>query len=126
MNILRSFIGLLVILLGLYPAAAESFRAFGLTNAPIGDAEVAFQGGTMTVTSAGSSGVAPPGNERLPAGTFGVSVQLGEADAGLWASPYHNGYVNDENFMVGQVFGDLGGQSDQAVCTVRARRESEG
>src|SRR5438093_6553797 len=120
MNALRSLLSLSVTLIWLHPAAADSFRAFGLTNTPIGDAQITFDGGTMTVTSAGGSASAPLGGELLPAGTFGVSVQLGDADAGLWASPYHNGYVNDENFLVGQVFGDLGGQSDQAVCTVRA------
>src|ERR1051325_10734595 len=83
----------------LQPVAADSFRAFGLTNSPLGDADITFEGGTMTVTSAGSSGFAPIGGELLPAGTFGVSILLGDADAGIWASPYHNGYVNDENFL---------------------------
>src|SRR5437762_1127675 len=69
------------------PVAADSFTAFGLRNRPIGEGGITFQGGTMTVTSPGFSGVAPVSDELLPAGTFGVSIQLGEVDAGVWAYP---------------------------------------
>jgi hypothetical protein len=109
------------------PAAlAQSFRAFGLTNTPLGDAVITFQGATMTVTSDSFSDVAASGAAFLPAGHFGVAIDLGEADAGIWAYPYHNGYFNDGSFLVGHVFGEVDGQAGRPICTMRARRESEG
>ena len=105
-------------------AQGDPFRAFGLTNTPIGDTYITFQGGTMRV-SPGPVDLAATG-AVLTDGDYGVSIQLGEADAGIWAYPYHDGYFGDGNFMVARVFGDVNGGADQPVCTMSAQRQGEG
>src|SRR6185436_20104907 len=84
------------------PALAQSFEAFGLTNAPIGGAIITFQGDSMLVEDGGGGG-ANVISPILP-GNYGVSVQLGEADAGIWVYPYYNGYFSDSEFLVGHVY----------------------
>lgn len=111
-------------------AGAQPFVAFGLTNTPIGDATITFENRTMVVTAPGGidydASITAAGAGILSEGSWGVSVQLGEADAGIFVYPYHHGYVNDGNFMVGRVLGNLDDQEEADVCSVRARRESEG
>jgi len=112
------------------PVSAQPFVAFGLTNRPIGDATITFENRAMVVTAPGGVGYDASFSAAnagvLSEGDWGVSIQLGEADAGIFVYPYHHGYVNDGNFMVGRVLGDIDDQADAHVCSVRARRQSEG
>ncbi len=105
---------------------AGALVAFGLTNTPIGGANITFPNGVLTVTPSGGSYADAPGVASSPSGHYGVSVQLGDADSGIFVYPYHNGYVNDGNFLVGEVFGVVDGLGEQPICSLRARREREG
>jgi hypothetical protein len=111
-------------------AEAQSFTAFGLTNTPIGDATITFENRTMVVTAPGGidydTSISAASAGISGEGSWGVSVQLGEADAGIFVYPYHHGYVNDGDSLHGRVLGNVDDQDDRDVCSVRARRESEG
>ncbi len=137
MNLIRvTFLSLMVGLPSVAAASGNTFIAFGLTNAPLGDAQITIQGETILVSSPNSGsrdlaaqGPVPAGAAgigQFAPGSFGVSIQLGEADSGIWAYPYHNGYFNDGAFLIGEAFGEVDGQPDQPVCALLARRESEG
>ena len=92
-------------------AGAQPFVAFGLTNTPIGDATITFENRTMVVTAPGGidydASVTAAGAGILSEGSWGVSIQLGEADAGIFVYPYHQGYVNDGNSMTGRDWATL-------------------
>ena len=136
MNLIRVTLLSLIGLPSVAVATGNTIIAFGLTNAPLGEAQITIQGDTILVSSPGYGSWDLAAQSPVPAGAagigqfapgeFGVSIQLGEADSGIWAYPYHNGYFNDGAFLIGEAFGEVDGQPDQPVCALLARRESEG
>ena len=82
----------------LHPAAcraADEVVAFGLTHRPIDSATVFLDPdyGELRVTNLSTFGYQ------------GVSVELGQADFGLFFSPYTHASLENANFMIGQAFG---------------------
>ena len=82
----------------LHPAAcraADEVVAFGLTHRPIDSAAVFLDPdyGELRVTNLSTFGYQ------------GVSVELGQADFGLFFSPYTHASLENANFMIGQAFG---------------------
>jgi hypothetical protein len=92
--------------------ASDSLVAFGLTNKAIFGAglEVGDEFNGMSVL-----GLSDLGHR-------GVSVKLGEADAGMTFAPYKFGPLYDDQFMVAHAYGRVGG-IQRRVSTVSCRRD---
>src|SRR5262245_47430271 len=111
----------LTLLLPCSRALAQPLAAFGLTHIPLGDASALFEKGELVVTS---NGGASGGFGEV--GHYGVAIQLGEADAGVFVYPFSDlSTLPDNSFMVGQAFGRVDGVKDQLVCVLRADRVRE-
>jgi hypothetical protein len=115
--------------------AASEVVVFGLTNSALGTAELLFQGSDLLVSSyapdfdrfVAASSTPPP---TLPTTIdffeyYGVSVQLGEADSGVFFYPYSS-YMYDAASMVGKTYGSVNGQPDELIATMRAVRHTYG
>lgn len=94
-------------------AFADPVIAYGVTNVPIGNAELSVYPyyGTYSVNSLGSNG------------TDGVSVYLGEPDTGAFFSPMTS-YLQDGNYMVAKAYGSLDGTNNSLLATVQGGRAS--
>ena len=110
--------------------ATEPVVAFGLTNTPIGSALLDLRGNDLVVRdlSYGGGGGAP-GLTRLPAGlegAYGVSIQLGQSDAGVFVYPYTYSEPYSGSFLVGKAIGQLDGQENQLLSVVAASKADYG
>src|SRR6186713_2691925 len=109
--------------------AQDSVIAFGLTNSPLGTAHLRFQGSDLVVSGTGDVADSPvaasytttPPPTGISSDYYGVSVQLGEADSGLYFYPYAQSLYNGA-LMVGKMYGQLDGQPDELLTTMRAYR----
>jgi hypothetical protein len=83
--------------------------AFGLTNVPIGQANLE---GAVTVSDLGIEGL------------DGVSVLTGEADSGLFLYPYAEIWsdFSDDWFMLGKAYGRINGAADSLVSSLRVTK----
>ncbi len=92
--------------------ASDSLVAFGLTNKSIFGASLSIdsESGLFDVKSLSDLGYR------------GVSVKLGEADAGMTFAPYKQGPLNDDQFMIAHAYGRVGG-THRRVSTVSCRRD---
>lgn len=107
---------LLVSLVSVAPLrAADPVLGYGLTNFALGQATLEpdyYGGGTYRVTSLGSNGL------------DGVSILLGEPDAGVFLTA-NSSYLQDGNFMIANAYGQLNGSHDQLLATIQGGRASE-
>ena len=95
-------------------SASDSLVAFGLTNKSI-------FGASLQLDPESSSALLEiKGLSDL--GYRGVSVKLGEADAGMTFAPYKQGPLNDDQFMIAHAYGRVGG-THRRVSTVSCRRD---
>jgi hypothetical protein len=94
-------------------AEAEDVVAGGLTNTPIGLAEI----------TPGYSGPSVSGIK--PFGTDGISIHVGHAESGFSILPNTWEYMQNGMFMVGRAYGRTGGTNDQLLSTVRGYRLNE-
>ena len=119
-TMIQSFAGSLAVLL-LLPKlgwTAEPSVIFGLRHTPVGGAVISTNDGNLRVTPSGEEVIA---TGELGAGEFGVSIDLGQADSGLFGYlDTYSSFQNDANFMVGRVYGRLNGLADQFICSLRA------
>ena len=76
--------------------ATDSLVAFGLTNKSIFGASLHLDSHSDPLYIDGLSDL----------GYRGVSVKLGEADAGMTFAPYKQGPLNDDQFMIAQFHRD--------------------
>lgn len=87
--------------------------AFGLTNFALHDAAVtASEEGPLVVSNLG------------PEGEQGVSVQLGEADSGVFIypdAPVQDNY-SEAWFLLGKAYGKVNGVTNGLICTMRATK----
>jgi len=97
-------------LLPLAARADDTFVIFGLTNQAI-------NGATLSLSENGFLHV----DNLSDFGYRGISVNLGEAESGLFFSPQVAGFINDTNFMLGSAFGRISGL-DRRICTVAGAR----
>jgi hypothetical protein len=125
----------MALLLPLTARAASEVVVFGLTNSALGTAYLESEGSDLRVsatapdldTFVAASSTPPP---TLPSTIdffeyYGVSVQLGEADSGVFFYPY-TGYMYDSATMVGRIYGSVNGQPDELISTMRAIRHNYG
>lgn len=89
--------------------ASEPIVVFGLTNVALGQAIL--MGNVVTNLSSN--------------GLDGVSIFLGEADAGVFAYPDTFGSPTHNDYMLGKAYGKLNGVPDQLLCTVRGRKVAQ-
>jgi hypothetical protein len=107
-------IGLIAILITWSPMTASAeptngpLTALGLFNVPIGSAT------TLEIVD---NGVLFVGNTEDGAG---VSVQLGEADSGIFLYPL-TGYLYEGDAMEGKAYGRVSGATNQFISSVRGR-----
>jgi hypothetical protein len=109
--------------------AQDAVIAFGLTNSPLGTAHLRFQGSDLVVSGMGDVADSPvaasftttPPPTGIGVDYYGVSVHLGEADSGLYFYPYAPSLYNGA-LMVGKMYGQLDGQSDELLTTMRVYR----
>ena len=106
----------LATLLPLTGRTQNELVVFGLTNSPLGTAQLLFKGSNLRVSGSGdiSDGAVAASTFTIPTGTslfdyYGVSVQLGEADSGIYFSPYSS-YLYGSAIMVGKTYGQVDGQ----------------
>src|SRR5688572_30133655 len=94
--------------------AADPVIGHGLTNFAIGDAQVNpnYDYGTYQVTGLGSNGL------------DGVSIRVGEPDAGVFLTPYTS-YVQDGDFMIAKSYGHLNGTNDALMVAIQGGRASD-
>jgi hypothetical protein len=95
--------------------AAQTFVAFGLTNVTIGNATYssnAFQG--PFVSDLGSNG------------TDGLSIDLGEADSGVFVYPSTYGDPPSGSFMAGHLYGSVNGETNRLICLIRCHEQGDG
>ena len=92
--------------------ATDSLVAFGLTNKSIFGASLHLDSHSDPLYINGLSDL----------GYRGVSVKLGEADAGMTFAPYKQGPLNDDQFMIAHAYGRVGG-THRRVSTVSCRRD---
>src|SRR5688572_23642364 len=85
---------------------ADPIVVFGLTNVALGEATLI--GNVVTNLSAN--------------GLDGVSILLGEADAGVFAYPDTMGNPTGGDYMLGKAYGKLNGVPDQLLCSVRGHK----
>lgn len=91
--------------------ATDSLVAFGLTNKSIFGASLYLDSHSDPLQINGLSDL----------GYRGVSVKLGEADAGMTFAPYKYGPLYDDQFMVAHACGRVGG-TQRRVSTVSCRQ----
>ena len=93
------------------PCPFPPVLAFGLTNFPIHQANIAFEG-SLFVSNLGYDG------------NDGVSMRLGEADSGLFIYPYAPVQYNYDAgwLMVGKAYGSLDGVTNSLLSTIRATK----
>jgi hypothetical protein len=99
--------------------------AFGLTNVPLGQAELdGGSGGTGTGSGGSGSSGAVTVSELGIEGLDGVSVLTGEADSGLFLYPYADiwGNFSDDWFMLGKAYGRVGGTANALVSSMRVTK----
>ena len=89
--------------------ASDPIVVFGLTNVALGQAVL--MGNVVTNLSTD--------------GADGVSILLGEADAGVFAYPDTFGSPVGGDYMLGKAYGKLNGVPDQLLCTVRGRKVAQ-
>jgi hypothetical protein len=110
--------------------ASEPVVAFGLTNTSIGSAVLESRGNDLVVRDLSSGGAAGiPGFTRFPVGlegAYGVSIQLGQADAGVFVYPNTYSDPYSGSFLVGKAIGQLDGQENQLLSVVAASKEDYG
>ena len=108
--------------------ATESVVAFGLTNTPIGSAVLDPRGNDLVVHGNATGGAG--GFTTFPLGlegAYGVSIELGQADAGVFVYPYtYNSEPYQGSFLVGKAIGQLDGQENQLLSVVAASKEDYG
>lgn len=98
---------------GLAPTfASESPVVFGLPHTPLGGALLRVESGNLVVT--------PAGEDEEGGAPFGVAVDLGEADTGVFgALDTYNSLNGEGMYMVGQVFGQVEGLPEQEIGSLR-------
>lgn len=107
----------------------DAVIAFGLTNSPLGTARLRFQGSDLVVSGMGDVSDSPvaasftttPPPTDIGSDYYGVSVHLGEADSGLYFYPYAQSLYNGA-LMIGKMYGQVDGQPDELLTTMRAYR----
>jgi hypothetical protein len=92
-------------------ASADPLVAFGLTNTMIGQASVWASEYSLEASELRSNGV------------DGVSVHLGESEAGAWFRPTTSSLA-DGYFMVAETYGTLNGARSQLLSRVKGGRAS--
>ena len=95
------------------PPPPQGVLAFGLTNLVLGGPTVGTDdGGQLYV------------READPSGNDGTSVQLGQADSGVFINPYSSvsSSYDDRWFMRGSAFGRVNGVEHAPVSRIRARK----
>ena len=111
--------------------AQQPLVMFGLTNKPIGSAALEVRGNDMLVRGyatdgLGLAGTRPTGPPLGLEGAYGVSVQLGHADAGLFVYPYTYGEPYQGSFLVGKAIGQVDGQENQVISVLAASKQDYG
>src|SRR5436189_3480121 len=93
-------------------SAAEEITAFGLTNRSINSAAIFLdpEYHDLRVTNLSSLGYK------------GISVRLGQAESGLFFSPYTRASLQDDNFMIGHAYGRVDGIT-RRISSVFCRRD---
>src|ERR1041385_2692456 len=102
------------LLLPVAASATEPIVSFGLTNLLIGRTKVNTNDGYLTFSNFRSNGV------------DGVSILCGEADAGLFFSPYIFGYLADGNFLRAKVYGTVNGLTNQLLSSMSGGQATQG
>ena len=99
------------------PAAngAQTFVAFGLTNSTIGNA-------TYTSNQFLGFHVANLGSD----GFDGVSIDLGQADSGVFVSPATDMDPPTGSFMAGSLYGSVNGETNRLICFMRCHEQEDG
>lgn len=110
----REMIGLAVVLMAWTVSGAQTFVLHGLTNVTIGNAIYGAHPYGIVFQNLSSNG------------TDGVSIHLGEADSGIFVYPSteENPYSGD--FMAGEVYGNVNGETNRLICRMRAHEEADG
>ena len=86
---------------------------FGLPHTPLGGAIVTNMYGCLYVYPGESDPDYPP--------EFGASVDLGEADSGIWGElNTGSAFYDCGNYLLGHVYGQVNGVPDTKICSVRA------
>ncbi len=114
--ILHSFAGAAALsLIALTAPGAQTFVAFGLTNATLGNAIYGLNPyRTPAILNLGSNG------------TDGVSIHLGEADSGVFVYPSTDSDPRTGSFMAGKLYGSVNGETNRLICSMRAHEEHDG
>ncbi len=96
------------------PPTPRSLVAFGLTNVFLGDADI------TAVAESSQLNIIAIG----PEGRDGVSLRLGQADSGVFISPYADtwGSYSESWFLLGTAYGKLNGQPNARIASLRARK----
>ncbi len=116
MNIKRQgWIGVMgiAVLTGTGTTFAEDVLMYGLTNRALNGAEVVADHDLPWLNVGNLSDL----------GYRGVSVRLGEADSGLFFSPFTRASVADNHYMVGHAYGKVG-LLNRRISTVFCRRSA--
>ncbi len=102
------------------PPTPASAVVYGLTNVALGDAVL--DAGSVTPSFQLSV------SEIGPLGSDGVSVRLGEADSGVFLSPYASiwGEFNESWFMDGSAYGRVDGLPERPISRLHARKPDYG
>ena len=101
-------------LVSLQPAlatAADEVLIYGLTNRAINGASLSIDEDRAALDVIGLSNL----------GYNGLSVRLGEAESGLFFSPFTRASIQDDDFMIGHAYGLVGGLQ-RRISSVFCRR----
>ena len=95
------------------PPTPRSVVACGLTNSIFGEA---------LITAADNGG--PNVEDAGPSGSDGISIHLGQADAGVFIYPYAGGWgdYSESWFLLGTAYGRLNGQSNVPLAKMRGTK----
>ena len=107
-------IGLAVVLTAWTVSGAQSLVVHGLTYETIGNTNYSADAYSFTVYNLSSNG------------TDGVSIHLGEADFGVFVYPTTDADPAAGNFMSGDVYGKVNGETNRLICRMRAHEEGDG
>src|ERR1041385_3153506 len=100
-----------LLLIALSPVrAAFGATALGFKGAPLGNATLDSSFDYLHV-----GGIGPSGND-------GVSLDLGEADSGVFFAPYTYDYLSSGFFMRAAAYGNVGGSSNRLVSVLRGEK----
>lgn len=104
------------LLLGTFSTfAADTFVLHGLTNITLGQAVY------------GSNEYRSRAFVNLRSnGLDGVSIHLGEADSGVFVYPSVIDDTDAGNFMSGQLYGSVNGETNRLICSMRCHEQQDG